>query len=122
MPTGSAIVSDIVFAAGKDAHRRFPWELEKKVNDSDFADDFSSRYYVRLMVSDEEGTLSKITGVFGRNGISLASVVQKEAASREVAVIFVTHETKESVMKKSLAEIEQLSGVDSIAALIRVEE
>lgn len=122
LPTGSAIVSDIVFAAGKDAHRRFPWELEKKVNDSDFADDFSSRYYVRLMVSDEEGTLSKITGVFGRNGISLASVVQKEAASREVAVIFVTHETKESVMKKSLAEIEQLSGVDSIAALIRVEE
>lgn len=122
LPTGSAIVSDIVFAAGKDAHRRFPWELEKKVNDSDFADDFSSRYYVRLMVSDEEGTLSKITGVFGRNGISLASVVQKEAASSEVAVIFVTHETKESVMKKSLAEIEQLSGVDSIAALIRVEE
>lgn len=122
LPTGSAIVSDIVFAAGKDEHRRFPWELEKKVNDSDFADDFSSRYYVRLMVSDEEGTLSKITGVFGRNGISLASVVQKEAASREVAVIFVTHETKESVMKKSLAEIEQLSGVDSIAALIRVEE
>lgn len=122
LPTGSAIVSDIVFAAGKDAHRRFPWELEKKVNDSDFADDFSSRYYVRLMVSDEEGTLSKITGVFGRNGISLASVVQKEAASSEVVVIFVTHETKESVMKKSLAEIEQLSGVDSIAALIRVEE
>lgn len=122
LPTGSAIVGDIVFAAGKDAHRRFPWELEKKVNDSDFADDFSSRYYVRLMVSDEEGTLSKITGVFGRNGISLASVVQKEAASSEVAVIFVTHETKESVMKKSLAEIEQLSGVDSIAALIRVEE
>lgn len=122
LPTGSAIVSDIVFAADKDAHRRFPWELEKKVNDSDFADDFSSRYYVRLMVSDEEGTLSKITGVFGRNGISLASVVQKEAASSEVAVIFVTHETKESVMKKSLAEIEQLSGVDSIAALIRVEE
>ena len=25
LPTGSAIVSDIVFAAGKDAHRRFPW-------------------------------------------------------------------------------------------------
>ena len=122
LPTGSAIVSDIVFAAGKDAHRRFPWELEKQVNDADFATDFASRYYVRLVVSDEEGTLSKITGVFGRNGISLASVVQKEAASKEVAVIFVTHETRENVMKKSLAEIEQLSGVEKIAALIRVEE
>ena len=122
LPTGSAIVSDIVFAAGKEAHRRFPWELETEVNDDDFATDFSSRYYVRLTVSDEEGTLSKITGVFGRCGISLATVVQKEATSKEVAVIFVTHETKESVMRKALAKIEQLSGVENIAALIRVEE
>ena len=28
LPTGSAIVSDIVFAAGRTEHRRFPWELE----------------------------------------------------------------------------------------------
>ena len=111
-----------MFAAGREAHRRFPWELETEVKDEDFATDFSSRYYVRLTVSDEEGTLSKITGVFGRCGISLATVVQKEATSREVAVIFVTHETKESVMKKALSKIEQLSGVENIAALIRVEE
>lgn len=122
LPTGSAIVSDIVFAACRDTHRRFQWELEKEIRDEDFAEDFTSKYYVRLTVSDEEGTLSKIAGVFGRSGISLASVVQKEAASREVAVIFITHETKESVMKKALAKIEQLSGVENIAALIRVEE
>ena len=122
LPTGSAIVSDIVFAAGRDTHRRFPWELDERVEDEDFASDFSSRYYIRLTVSDEEGTLSKITGVFGRSGISLATVVQKEAVSKEVAVIFVTHEAKESVMKKALAKIEQLSGVENIAALIRVEE
>ena len=122
LPTGSAIVSDIVFAAGKTTHRRFPWELDEKVDKADFASDFSSRYYIRLIVSDEEGTLSKIAGVFGRNGVSLASVVQKEAASREVAVIFVTHESCESVIRKALGEIEQLSGVEKVAALIRVEE
>ena len=122
LPTGSAIVSDIVFAAGKCAHRRFPWELEARPDASAFASDFSSRYYIRLMVSDEEGTLSRIAGVFGNNGVSLASVVQKEAESSEVAVIFVTHETRESVIKKALAEIGQLSGVDKVAALIRVEE
>ena len=122
LPTGSAIVSDIVFAAGRTEHRKFPWELESEVRDEDFASDFSSRYYVRLTVSDEEGTLSKITGVFGRCGISLATVVQKEAVSREVAVIFVTHETRESTMRKALEGIAQLSGVENIAALIRVEE
>ena len=122
LPTGSAIVSDIVFAAGRTEHRKFPWELESEVRDEDFASDFSSRYYVRLTVSDEEGTLSKITGVFGRCGISLATVVQKEAVSREVAVIFVAHETRESTMRKALEGIAQLSGVENIAALIRVEE
>ena len=42
LPTGSAIVSDIVFAAGKEAHRRFPWELGTEVNDDDFATDIMS--------------------------------------------------------------------------------
>lgn len=122
LPTGSAIVSDIIFAAGKDTHRRFDWELAPVKDDSSFASDFCSKYYVRMLVSDEEGTLSKITGVFGRNGISLSSVVQKNARGVNVNVIFVTHEAKESVMKKALSEIEQLSGVEKIAALIRVEE
>ena len=49
--------------------------------------------------------------MFGNNGVSLASVVQKEAESSEVAVIFVTHETRESVIAK-LSPDRQLSGVD----------
>ncbi len=122
LPTGSAIVSDIVFAASREFHRRFPWELNSEINRDNFATDFSSRYYIRLLVSDEEGALSKITGVFGQNGVSLASVVQKEDAASEVAVIFITHESKESVMKKALDEIQKLPGVKKVSALIRVEE
>ncbi len=121
LPTGSAIVSDIVFAAGKQFPRRFGW-MEKPTDDSAFASDFTSKYYIRLIVSDEEGTLGKIAAVFGKNNISINSVIQKDAKGREVPIIFITHETKESVMKKALAKIEQLSGVESVAALIRVED
>lgn len=121
-PTGSAIVSDIVFAAGKDSHRRFFWEDCPEVDDKDFASDFVSKYYIRLIVSDEEGTLGKIAGVFGKNNVSINSVVQKDAKKHEVPIIFITHETKESTIKKALCEIEQLSGVEKVASLIRVEE
>lgn len=122
LPTGSAIVSDIVFAAGKDKPRRFFWEDSVEVDDKDFASDFTSKYYIRLVASDEEGTLGKIAGVFGKNNVSINSVVQKDAKKHEVPIIFITHETKESIIKKALGEIEQLSGVESVAALIRVED
>lgn len=122
LPTGSAIVSDIVYAAGKTEHRRFFWEDKREVNDDDFSSDFSSKYYIRLTVTDEEGTLGKIAGVLGKNNISIKSVVQKDVKRRDVPIIFITHETRESIIKKALAEIEQLSGVETVAALIRVEE
>ncbi len=122
LPTGSAIVSDIVFAAGKESPRMFPWETADEVCDSDFASDFNSSYYIRLAVSDEEGTLSKVTGAFGKNNISLATVLQKKAVGTKAEIIFITHETKESIIKRALSEIESLSGVDKVVALIRVEE
>lgn len=122
LPTGSAIVGDIVFAAGKESPRMFPWENDGDIDDSLFATDFTSKYYIRLVVTDEEGTLSKITGVFGKNNVSLATVLQKLSTGKEAEIIFVTHETKESVVKKSIKEIEQLSGVNNVVALIRVED
>ena len=117
LPTGSAIVSDIVFCARNDKHRHFPFENEE-VDESAFTSDFSSMYYVRFDVKASEGTLAKIASVLGKNKISVKSVLQKS----ENTLIVVTHEVKESVMRKALSEAEQLDGVDKISALIRVEE
>lgn len=117
LPTGSAIVSDIVFCARNDRHRHFPFENEE-VDESAFTSDFSSMYYVRFDVKASEGTLAKIASVLGKNKISVKSVLQKS----ENTLIVVTHEVKESVMRKALSEAEQLDGVDKISALIRVEE
>lgn len=117
LPTGSAIVSDIVFCARNDKHRHFTFENEE-VDESAFTSDFSSMYYVRFDVKASEGTLAKIASVLGKNKISVKSVLQKS----ENTLIVVTHEVKESVMRKALSEAEQLDGVDKISALIRVEE
>ena len=122
LPTGSAIVSDIVFAAKQDKPRRFYFEDQNEVIDNDFALDFTSKYYIRLVATDEEGNLSKIAGVFGKNNISINTVVQKDIRKHEVPIIFITHATKESIINRALAEIQQLSGVESIATLIRVED
>lgn len=116
LPTGSAIVSDIVFCAGKDTHRRFPFENEQV--QTDIENDFSSVYYVRFDVKEEDGTLGKVAGVLNKNKVGVKTVSQKSADT----LIIITNEVKESVMRKALCEAEQLSGVERVAALIRVEE
>ena len=121
LPTGSAIVSDVIFAAMKDEPRRFAWEEVKEVKDEDFEAEFSSKYYIRLMVKDTAGILSQITGIYGDNGVSINSVIQKETKDGAVPIIFVTHTTKESAVQKALKEIATIDGVE-VAALIRVED
>lgn len=122
LPTGSAIVSDIVFAAKQSEPRHFYWEDETEVNDDDFATDFRSEYYLRINVSNEEGSLSKLSGVFGKNNISLDTVLQKSSNENDADIIFITHATAESNIRKAIAEAESLSGVNKVVSLIRVEK
>lgn len=118
LPTGSAIVSDIVFAAGRDEHRRFPFQTECDNCNVEFADDFVSSHYIRFVVKAEDGTLGKISNAFARGGVPIKTVLQKD----DETLIFVTREVRESVIKKALEAAEQLSGVEKVAARIRVEE
>ena len=121
-PTGSAIVSDIVYAASVTEHRRYAWEEDLDINKNDFEHNFISKYYVRILVDDNEGILSAIAAVFSKNKISIKSLVQKDSKKKSVPIVFITHETREESMKNALDEISQLVGVESVAAVIRVED
>lgn len=121
-PTGSAIVSDIVFAAGKQAHRRFDFMTESEISDNDFASDFSSKYYVRVHVRQSKDSLAKISASFAKNRISIQSVLQKTTKDGKDCLVFVTDKTSESNMKNTLLQIENLDVTNGVVALVRVEE
>ncbi|MDR3264113.1 MAG: homoserine dehydrogenase [Clostridiales bacterium] len=122
LPTGSAIVSDIVFAAGKKTHRRFDF-IKQKFNAKDFVSDFTSEYYIRMKVTDKAGTLSKISGIFGKFGVSITTVLQKPPTDNSgiVSIIFITHVTKEKSISSAIDSIGKLDGVNEISNVIRVE-
>ena len=93
------------------------------MKDSDFESEFSSKYYIRLLVKDVAGVLAKITTIYGDNDVSINSVIQKDAEGNgDVPVIFVTHLTKESSLQNALKDISKCENVTAVAALIRVEE
>ena len=123
LPTGSAIVSDILYAAKQTSHYYVPFRNQPGVrSDAKFATDFSCEYYVRMKVSDECGILSDITGVFGKHRVSLTAVMQRGELADDVTIIFITHKTAEKCLRKAIEEIRKLEGVRSVDAVIRVEK
>jgi homoserine dehydrogenase len=85
--------------------------------------DLVTSYYVRLHVRDEPGVLASIAGIFGDNGVSLASVIQKRADDGGGAeIVWITHEASERDMRTALDAIGALDVVDAVGSVLRVEE
>lgn len=120
LPTGSAIVSDIVFAANsKPKYTTF--KNSNDVSDSGFSKDFQCEYYIRMNVDDKAGVLAKIAGVFGRNNVSI-NTMQQQAKAGKATIIFLIHKTGENNLNKAIRQLELMEEIKSIDAIIRVEE
>ena len=122
LPTGSAIVSDIVFAACQSKPKYAPFKNVDKVNLKDFTDNYLCRYYLRMTVADQAGVLAKITSAFGKYNISIASMKQVPSCGKDATIIFLLHQTYEKDLNRALSAIEALDCVDAVNAVIRVEE
>lgn len=119
MPTGSAVVSDIVdIAKGTNP---MPLELTENLRIKPI-EEIESMYYFRFSALDRPGVLSKISGVFGEHNISIASVIQK-GRSKEGAVplVILTHKAKERDVLAAVEKIDKLPVVAAKSVFIRVE-
>ncbi|HHX49303.1 MAG TPA: homoserine dehydrogenase [Clostridiales bacterium] len=119
LPTGSAIVSDIIYAAQQTKHKLIGFSEDKFFDDDSFAKDFSCEYFIRMNVVDKPGVLAKITKVLGENNVSINSMEQT-AQDGNADLIFMIHKTPESLVKKSIAEIKKIDVVNSVDSVIRV--
>lgn len=124
MPTGSAIVGDIIYCATHTNYRYSTFEnTEDAAPSTKFIENFESSYYIRLEADDKSGVLAKITSIFSKCGISVAQMIQEDGTKISeggVPLIFVTHKTKEHSVKKAVAEIAALNGIAKVASVIRV--
>lgn len=120
LPTGSAVVSDIVFAARQLEHARYA-EVDDVIKKSEVISDFTSDYYLRMTVLDVQGVLSQITSIFASNNVSITSMRQ-DSGDGVVSIVFVTHRSNENSIKKAISELNALSEVQAVNALIRVEK
>jgi homoserine dehydrogenase len=128
MPTGSAVVSDIMdigrdILAGCADRSPVTAFRDRKPLKIRRMDDITSCYYLRFTVLDKPGVLSRITGVLGKNNISISSMIQKgRKADEAVAVVMMTHDAVERDVRRALDEIKTMDCVAGATVIIRVEE
>ncbi|MBW1990358.1 MAG: homoserine dehydrogenase [Deltaproteobacteria bacterium] len=131
MPTGSAVVSDLVDVARnrlcRGAGCRVPIlsttpEQMRRLPVLPISD-IVTRYYVRFSAADRPGVLSKLSGILGAHDISISSVHQKgRRATGPVSIVMLTHEAPESGMQQALEQIAGLDVITDKPMLIRIED
>jgi homoserine dehydrogenase len=130
MPTGSAVVADIVDIArnmkcggvlrvpGIAAEERasaVPKRIKK-------IEDIESMYYFRFSALDKPSVLSKISGILGAYNISIASVIQKgRRLGGAVPLVVLAHRAREKDVLSAIREIDALPVVADKTLFIRVE-
>ncbi|MBA4266212.1 MAG: homoserine dehydrogenase [Comamonadaceae bacterium] len=138
-PTASAVIADLVDVTRlhtADPHHRVPHLAFQPDAMSDLQvlpmSEVVTSYYLRLRVADEAGVLAKVTGLLAEAGISIDALLQRRAeeVSADLAgagaastdLIILTHETREGIMNRALADMQGLSSVLAPITRIRKEE
>ncbi|MCY9510735.1 homoserine dehydrogenase [Paenibacillus larvae] len=124
MPTATSVVADLVAVVRNhnlniNGRRTASPYKEKKLKTDD---QIVYKSFILLHVDDEAGVLSQITQVFAKYGVSLESVLQHSNPSNPKAeIIIITHDADQASLNKVLKEFENLSVIEEIKSVYRVE-
>ncbi len=124
-PTASAVSADILSLALGITQKSFEsltcWPdltPEAKLIDRN---DSVNRYYLRLVTDDKPGVVSHISTLLSDKGISISSMLQKEARE-PVTLVITTHEAREGDILEVLKSLEQLSEIREKPVYIKIIE
>jgi homoserine dehydrogenase len=130
-PTASAVVADLVDItrlATADPDHRVPHLAFQPDAMADTPilpiEQVVTAFYLRLVVADEAGVLSRITTILAEHEISIDAVLQRESAEgeRQTDLIILTHDTVEGRMRQALTKMQALPTVLAPIVSIRKEE
>ncbi len=121
-PTASAVVADILNIAGIELVKKGDNSLDPLLSafswrDCTLADprDIPQKNYVRLITKDTPGVIGSIGNIFGKNNVSIQSIVQFDSSDSKAEIIVITHTVKRGQITDSLDQINNLKEVIEIA-------
>lgn len=121
LPTGSAVVGDIIDVARNLLQTaRGAFESHHRSLAIRPIEDLETQYYVLLDVDDQPGVLAAVADTFGRHGVSIAQVWQ-EGVEDSAQLVLITHRARERDLRLTVASLEEVPSVRSVASVLRVE-
>jgi homoserine dehydrogenase len=121
LPAASAVVADLIDVATGRAALTFPridvWK-DRPPFRVQSPEDVANRYYLRFNVIDRPHVFADIADILGRNGISLASIIQHEAPESDstesiVPLVVMTHRTTYGSLLCADRELDRLDSLRS---------
>ncbi len=124
LPTGSAVAGDVLDCARNilaGTRSRVPCTCAGAATIMPI-DEVRARTYVRMRVKDRPGVLGSIATILGQEGVSIASVVQRDSMGELAEIVWIMHEGEQRNLRSALGAIAQLGIVDEVCSVIRVVE
>jgi homoserine dehydrogenase len=125
-PTASSVVGDIIaIARNYDRNNKRIIYGCTCFTDKQIAPfmETINKFYILIDVTDKAGVLAKIAQVFGKNNVSIQSMIQKQTGVKGTArLVFITHDTANKNLYSSVEELKKLDVIKKIINTIRVEE
>lgn len=122
LPTGSAVVSDIISVVRNNAFNMiYRFDVEKKVMD---IKDVLFEYFMRITVEDKLDILGQITTIFGEEDVSISTFIKKpnNLVKDDVHIIIFTNKTLERNIVNAIDRIKKIELVKEVASIIRIEK
>lgn len=124
----SAVVSDTIYLARNIFYGtagKFPYiSYDKKIKlNIKPVEEIELKYYLRFLTADKPGVLSTISGILGKNNVSISACFQEKRHKKQsVPVFMLIHKTKEGNIRKAIKTIDSLPIVKSKSIVLRIME
>ncbi|GAA4416707.1 homoserine dehydrogenase [Georgenia halophila] len=122
VPTASAVLSDIVAAAGhaiRGGHA--PRESTYAQLPLLGPEATPARTRVQISLADQPGTLAAVAGIYGEENVSIESVHQQRSDEGVARITITSHVATEAALERTVARLVAERSVEDVVSVSRVE-
>jgi homoserine dehydrogenase len=123
-PTASAVVGDLIDLARsirRGVQSRPSFSFDDRIGVIPMGE-VKTRAYYRIRVDDRTGVLAALGQVFAEEGVSISSLIQKDAWVEEqtAELVVTTHPAPDASLQKARDRISRLAPVHAVSSFLRV--
>jgi len=123
-PTASAVVGDLIDLARsirRGVQSRPSFGFDDRIGVIPMGE-VKTRAYYRIRVDDRTGVLAALGQVFAEEGVSISSLIQKDAwvEKQTAELVVTTHPAPDASLQKARDRITKLGPVHAVSAFLRV--